>query len=480
LSREAGGREEEDQPMTNEKNDKNRSLSPSLPVSLSSGLPPGPREWLPGRLFLAFLRDANSFLMRLAREYGDIVHTRFGHQHIALLNHPDHIQDVLVAHHRNFVKTNEQNKLVIGNSLLPSEGDRHRQLRHLMQPSFNRDHVAVYAPVLVEHATRLRERWQEGARVDIGDEMMHLTQTIAGKALLDSDVEADSAAITEALSLAIQSMRIVHRLPGGRLLAKLPLPANRRFEQARDRLHAIVEHMMAEHRARASPKVNRGDVLSLLLRIQQEEGPGGIMTDEQVRDEALGLFAAGHETMASALTWTWYLLSQHSEVEARFHAELDAVLQGRLPSAADVSQLVYTEKVFREAMRVYTPVSLMARRAVADYAVGGYSLPAGTIVLLSQHVTHHDPRWFPDPLRFDPDRWTAEFRRALPRFAYFPFGGGERQCIGEPFAWLEGVLLLATLGQRWRLRAVPGHPVVPRQMMVLKPRYGLPMIVARR
>ncbi len=449
---------------------------PTKPFSAAT-LPPGPREWLPGRLFLAFLRDANGFLMRLAREYGDIVHTRFGHQHIVLLNHPDHIQDVLVTQHRSFVKTNEQNKLVIGDSLLPSEGDRHRKLRHLMQPSFNRDHVAVYAPVMVELAARFRDRWQPGARIDIGEAMLHLTQTIAGKALLDTDVEADSAAITEDLRLAVESMRIVHRLPGGRLLARMPLPANRRFEQARARLHAVVERMIAEHQKRSSPG---GDVLSLLLRLQKEEGPGGILTDEQVRDEALGLFAAGHETTASALTWTWYLLARHPEVEAKFHAELDAVLAGRLPTANDVPKLVYTEKVFREAMRVYTPVSLMARRAVADYAVGGYTLPAETIVLLSQHVTHHDGRWFPDPLRYDPDRWTPEFRHALPRFAYFPFGGGERQCIGEPLAWLEGVLLLATLGQRWRLRLVPGHPVVPRQMMVLKARYGIPMTVEGR
>jgi cytochrome P450 len=218
----------------------------------------------------------------------------------------------------------------------------------------------------------------------------------------------------------------------------------------------------------------------MLLMAQDEEGDSGSMTDAQLRDEAMTLFVAGHETTANALTWTWYLLSEHPEVEAKLHEEIDSTLAGRLPTADDVARLPYTEMVFAEAMRLFPPAWTMGRRVLSDYQVGQYVVPAGSIVLLSQWVTHHDPRYYPEPFKFDPERWTAEAREARPKFAYFPFGGGPRVCIGEAFAWMEGALLIATIAQQWKMRLAPGHRVEPKPMITLRPKYGMRMVIERR
>jgi len=217
----------------------------------------------------------------------------------------------------------------------------------------------------------------------------------------------------------------------------------------------------------------------MLLMSQDEDSHDG-MTDQQVRDEAMTLFLAGHETTANALTWAWYLISQDAEVERRLQAELDKVLAGRLPAAKDASKLPYTEAIFAEAMRLYPPAWVTGRRALADYKIGDYHIPAGSILLMSQWVTHHDQRFFPDPFTFDPDRWTPELRASRPRFAYYPFGGGPRVCIGEPFAWMEGVLLIATLARKWRASLVPGHRVETEPLITLRPKYGMRMRLKRR
>ena len=204
------------------------------------------------------------------------------------------------------------------------------------------------------------------------------------------------------------------------------------------------------------------------------------MSDEQLRDEVMTLFLAGHETTANALAWTWYLLSQNPEVEAKLHAELDAVLAGNLPTVDDVQKLTYTEKVLTESMRLFPPVWVMGRRAVSSYKAGGFYVPAGSIVLLSQYVIHHDERHYADPEKFDPERWTPEARAARPKYSYFPFGGGPRLCIGEQFAWMEGILLIATLAQKWKLRLVPGHPVAPQPLITLRPKHGMRMTLELR
>ncbi len=440
--------------------------------------PPGPKgNLLVGHLF-AFRRDPIGFLMSIARDYGDIVHFKVGLQNVFLLNHPDYIKDVLVTRNRNFVKSRglERTKLLLGEGLLTSEGDFHLRQRRLAQPAFHRQRIAVYGIVMTDYGVWMRERWQEGETVDIAEEMKHLTLSIAGKTLFDADVASETKEIGEALTIAIAEWQ-TRVLPFSELFDKLPLPGNRRLKRARHRLDSTVYRIINERRA--SDK-DRGDLISMLLLAQDEEGDGGRMTDVQLRDEALTILLAGHETTANALTWTWYLLSQNPEVEAKLHAELDAVLAGRLPTNDDATRLQYTEMVFAEAIRLYPPAWILGRRALNDYEVATYVLPAGAIIFMSPFVMHRDPRYFPHPFVFDPMRWLHEAKELRPRFAYFPFGGGPRQCIGEGFAWMEGVLLIATLAQKWRMRLVPGHPVELQPLVTLRPKYGMRMMLERR
>jgi cytochrome P450 len=266
-------------------------------------------------------------------------------------------------------------------------------------------------------------------------------------------------------------------LPFYDVLEQLPLPVFRRGRETRAQLDAIIYGMIAERRKTPG---DRGDLLSMLLLAQDEENHGERMTDQQVRDEAMTIFLAGHETTANALSWTWYLLSGAPDVEARLHQEVDRALGGRPPTLADLPNLPYVEKVVTEAMRLYPPAWIIGRRAIEDYPVDGYVVPARSIVVLSPYILQRDARFFPDPDRFDPDRWTPEFKASLPPFAYFPFGGGARRCIGESFAWMELVLVASTIAQRWTLRLVPGHPVVPQPVVTLRMKHGLKMTVERR
>jgi len=269
-------------------------------------------------------------------------------------------------------------------------------------------------------------------------------------------------------------------LPFVDFLEMMPIPKLRRAKAARGRLDAIIYDMIAERRASGR---DHGDLLSMLLTAQDEENGeivGGGMTDRQVRDEAMTILLAGHETTANALTWTWYLISQSPEIEAKLHDEIDRVLQGRLPTVADLSSLSFAEKVVTEAMRLYPPAWIVGRRAIAEYPIGEYVAPPRTIMIMSPWILHRDPRYFADPDRFHPDRWTPELEAALPQFAYFPFGGGPRRCIGESFAWMELVLVVATLAQRWTLRLVPGHPVEPQPVVTLRTKHGMKMTIETR
>ena len=399
-----------------------------------------------------------------------------------LLNHPDLIRDVLVTHNRNFRKGRglERAKRLLGEGLLTSEGELHRRQRRLAQPAFHRDRVAAYGAVMAAYAARSRDRWREGATVNVGEEMMRLTLAVVAKTLFDADVEgAEAAEVGAALTEAFDSFTFAV-LPFGEQLEKLPLPPVRRFNRARDRLDRTIYRMIAERRAAGD---DRGDLMSMLLLAQDAEGDGGGMSDRQLRDEAMTIFLAGHETTANALTWSWYLLSRHPEVEARLHAEVDAALGAgegaRLPTAADMAALPYTRMVLAEAMRLYPPAWIIGRRAIDAYPVREWVLPPRTIVLASQFVTQRDARFWPDPERFDPERWTSAAQEGRPKFAYFPFGGGPRICIGEQFAWMEGVLVLATIAQRWRLRATAGA-IAPRPMITLRPAEPVRMIAEAR
>jgi cytochrome P450 len=439
--------------------------------------PPGPKGIpLIGSL-LDFYRDILGFLTKAAH-YGDISHFKLGPRDVFLLNHPELIKDVLVTHHRNFLKSRalERAKLVLGEGLLTSEQDVHLRQRRIIQPAFHRKRIANYGKAMVDYASLIGEQWHEGTTVDMNNEMMRLTMAIVAKTLFDADVESEAEDIGKTITVIIEMFPRT-LLPFSEILDKLPLPSTRRFEKARDRLDAIIYGMIEERRAKGE---DRGDLLSMLLMAHDEEADGRGMTDLQVRDEAMTIFLAGHETTANALTWTWYLLSQHHEAENRLHEELDTILENRLPTVEDLDRLSYTRMVFAESMRLYPPVWAVGRRAIDYYDAGGYVVPAGSFVFMSQYVTHRDARHYPDPLRFDPDRWTPERQASRPQFSYFPFGGGPRRCIGESFAWMEGILVLATLAGKWKARLVPGHRVELKPLITLRPKYGMLMTLERR
>jgi cytochrome P450 len=423
-----------------------------------------------------FRKDPAGFLQKMARQYGDVVYVPLGRQHIYYLGHPDSVRDVLVTHQNKFKKSRmlERARVLLGDGLLTSEGEHHRRQRRLAQPAFHRDRLAGYGAVMVDRSTVVRDRWQSGKSFDVLEEMMRLTLAIVAKTLFSTDVDSEADDIGAALTEVFGLFEII-LMPFSEILEKLPLPAVRRFQKARKRLDETIYRLITERRASGR---DAGDLLSMLLLASDEEGSGG-MTDVQVRDEALTLFLAGHETTADALTWTWYLLSQNPAAEAAFHAELDEVLAGGSPSLEDVPRLRYTESVFSEALRLYPPGWGIGRRALEDYPVGDFLIPARSVVLMSPYVVHRDPRWFPDPEAFRPERWLVD-DSSRPKFAYFPFGGGARVCIGERFAWMEGVLILAALGQRWRLRLEPGHRVETHARITLRPKHGMRMIPERR
>jgi cytochrome P450 len=324
---------------------------------------------------------------------------------------------------------------------------------------------------MVRRTVRAREGWSAGQVLDVDGEMMRLTLAVVSSSLFGTDVAASADEVREDLA-SIIALFPRFSLPLFGLIQKLPLPSNLRFDRAVARLDALVYRLIAE---RQRDGRDHGDLLSMLVLARDDEG-GGRMTDRQLRDEVITLLLAGHETTSNALTWTWYLLSQNEEVEARWHDELRRVLGDRAPTFGDLPALPFTEMVLAESMRLFPPAWGMGRRALRDVTLGGFTIRKGAILALSPYIVHRDERFWPDPLRFDPDRFTAEAKAARPRFAYFPFGAGARSCIGEPFAWMEGVLLLATIGQRWRLRLLPGHPVELKALMTLRPRYGMRMV----
>ncbi len=425
-------------------------------------------------------RDLLAYLQRVADACGELGYFKAGPLHVYLLNHPDHIKDLLVTHHKNFTKSRglQLAKRILGEGLLTSEGEFHLRQRRLVQPAFHRERLEGYGAVMCEEAARLCVHWENknGAEVDVAEEMMRLTLAIVGKTLFGVNVENEAEEIGAALTTA---MSLFSRLtnPLATFLEKLPLPSNFRFFRAKRRLDETIYRIIATRR---QSNEDHGDLLSMLLMAQDEEGDGGRMTDLQVRDEAMTLFLAGHETTAIALTWTWYLLSQHPEIEAKLHDELQHVLGNRLPSAHDYSQLNYTRMVLAESMRLYPPAYVFGRMAIHDYRIGEYDVPAGATLLVSPYILHRLEKFYPEPLRFLPERWTQAAEAERHKFAYVPFGGGPRVCIGEGFAWMEGVLVLATIAQRWKLRHVPNHPVALQPLITLRPKFGMKMKLEHR
>lgn len=439
-------------------------------------LPPGPTGRFPFDLLLQLRRQRLDFFRRIARDHGDIAGWRIGPQAMVQLSHPDHVRDVLVTQGRHFAKGRalERAKQMVGEGILTSEGEFHLRQRRLMQPAFHRSRLDGYARQMADWSARTRDAWRDDAAVDVHAEMMRLTLNIVAATLFSADVEAETHDIAEALDAAFEAFDFGFG-PLSVILDRLPTPRRRRFLAARARLDATIYRMIRERAAGE----DRGDLLSMLLLATDTEGDGGRMDERQVRDEALTLFLAGHETTANLLTWTWLLLARHPEVEARLHAEVDAVLgDGEVPGFEAMARLPYTRAVLAETMRFYPPAYVLGRRATAPVEIGGYVLPAETLVLLPQCVVHRDPRWWPDADRYEPARWLQP-DEGRPKFAYFPFAAGTRICIGEQFAWLEGVLALATLARRWRVR-VPGPDPAPEPIITLRPAGGMPGVLARR
>lgn len=454
--------------------------------SLAPGTPrvPGPRSWLPGASFLKFRRDPLTFFTTLQRTYGDIAAFSFGPQKVFLVSRPDWIEDVLVTSAKQYQKgvALQRAKSLLGEGLLTSEGTQHLKQRRTIQPLFHRQHVQGFAEAMVRHASRWRDSVTGGATIDMSSEMAGLTLAIVGETLFSSNVQGDTEEVRDALAAAFRSFGIAF-LPGLELLAKLPLPAFTRIKQSRERLDRVIHRVIDERRRSAecrggSSDPPSADLVSMLLAARDPENPGEPgMTNAQIRDEAMTIFLAGHETTANAMAWTWHLLAGHPHVEALLHEELTRVLHGRTPAVEDVARLEYTRAVVAESMRLYPPAWTLGRRAIEPHAIGGYAIPAGALVIMSQWVVHRDPRWWNEPEAFKPDRWLdthagnrgpGTSNQGRPKYSYFPFGGGSRVCIGESFAWTEAILLLATIAQRWKF-AAQSTPE-PEARITLRPR----------
>lgn len=439
-------------------------------------LPPGPKgHFLVGHL-PEINRDPLKFLSKCAREYGDLVCWQFGPFPAFLANHPDLIEQVLVTQYPNFVKSSVYRRglRVVGNGLLTSEGDFWQRQRRLVQPAFHQERVVAYGKVMVDYTQQLIDQWRDGEIRDIHQDMMLLTEEIVSKTLFDVDIKDEAEGVQAALNAVMDfnsNLANQYFLPGW-----VPTPSNLRYQRAIEQLDAIVYRIIDQRRASGK---DTGDLLSLLLQVRDESDGTG-MSDRQVRDEAMTLFLAGHETTANAMTWTWFLLAQHPEVEAKLQEELKTVLGDRAPTVADLRQLPYTERVVLESMRLYPPVWGMSRRAVEDCVLGGYEVKAGTTVFINQWAMHRDPRFFENPEVFHPDRWADNFIKKLPTFAYFPFGGGSRICIGKAFAMMEASLLLAAIAQKFRLTLQPEYPVVVQPSLTLRPKHGMKMLVTQR
>lgn len=426
---------------------------------------------------MAAARYLPGYFRKIADRYGDVACISAGPVRVFLLNTPVLAQDLLVDHDALFEKERGERRFtrrLLDNGLLGSEGEFHRSQHHLVEPLVHGQAIRPHAEVVVERGVRMQERWRDGQVVDVFDLLAYTTLGVMVEVLFGASVDgSEGRRLQGALSDAVEALESlpVPVLPGAE---HLPLPANRRFGRARARLDSLLLHEVNERRADRTP---RSDLLASLAEARLPDGR--TMDDHLVRDEAMSIFR-GHKTTGTALSWTWYLLSRHPDVEARVLEEIDSVLGDRLPTADDLAALTYCRMVVAESMRLFPPAWTMARRATAAHEVGGYPVPVGSTVITSPYVIHRDARVHPDPRRFDPERFLPERRAGWHPFAYFPFGGGPKKCLGDEFAPFEATLLMATIGRTWRLRLEPGFRVEPAPKATLKPRYGMRMVLERR
>jgi len=417
------------------------------------------------------------FFRDLKEKFGDAARFSLFNERFILFSDPALVNEVLVTKQNSFRKGKalEGARIFLGNSLLVSEGEEHTRQRRLIQPAFHRGRIAGYAEIMAEKAKLWTDAQNDGKEIDLAVEMNRLTLAVVGATLFGSEVDAEAGVIAESLTVIIENFNRM-LLPFWRYTRFLPTTRNLRLWQAQRTLDATIYRLISQRRREAR---DHGDLLSMLLAAEDAENPRKRLTDTEVRDQAMTLFLAGHETTANALAWTWHLLTQHASVREKMKAEIDAVLGPDCPPGLDdVARLPYTTAVFSESMRLFPPVWVVGRRALEDVTIGDYEVPRRTIVITSQYIIHRDERYWPNALEFRPERWLDEQAQAArPKFAYFPFGGGGRICIGDAFAWTEGVILLAVMARRWRFEAVKGHEIAINPTVTLRPKYGLKMVL---
>ncbi len=443
-------------------------------------LPPSVKPSFLGGHFLQFRRSPIGFLTELST-LGDVAFFKMGSQPAYLINHPDLARDLLVVNAHKFHKGRAllRAKKLLGEGLLTSEGDAHLSQRRMIQPAFHRERIKSYAAAMTCYAAKMAGEWQNGETRSIDKEMMRLTLNIVGKTLFDANVEDEADEVGAAMTSLIELFDYL-LLPFSEILEKLPFPQARRFNRAKETLDKVIYGFINERRV--SGVVDKGDLLSMLLHAQDEES-GVKMSDEQVRDECLTLFLAGHETTANALTFAFYLLSQNPEKEAKFHAELDALFPtGETPQPEDYPRLKYTEAVLAEALRLCPPAWVLGRLAIEEHEIGGYKISKDSLVLVSMYLLQRDKRFWAEADVFQPERFLFDnaVKEANQKFVYFPFGAGVRRCVGEQFAWMEGVLLLATLARKWKLSLLPEQKFGLSPMMTLRPKFGMRMKIESR
>ena len=457
-------------------------IYPPRPVVDRQQLPPGPRELPVIGQSLRYLRNPIGF-MQEAATYGDLVTLSVKPALLLLVNHPDLIRDIIVTYHQLVGRGPNANvlKYAMGDGLVTAGDVDHLRQRRLMQPQFHRSRIAGYGAVMQEYAAHHQTQWRDGQRVDMTREMGGLTLRIVVKTLFGLELPADVRRFGEAFELINNYLCArINQPPRLReFLHRMPMPYTMRFRRARASLDSIIFGSIAERRGLAT---RSDDLLSLLLeaRLEDDDGQGVPLTDQQVRDQTITMFAAGHETTAVCLTWTWYLLARHPQLQARFHAELDEVIGRRAPTLEDLANLDFTDRILAESLRLYPPIWFWSRMAYQPFKLGDYDIPPGALLASPQLIVQRDGRWFDEPLEFRPDRWTPDFRQNLHRYAYYPFGGGPRQCIGEAFAMMEAKLILATLGQRWRVHHDARHKADMLPLISLRPKGGMPMYLERR
>jgi len=432
-------------------------------------VPPGPKGQPIMGVMRDFNRDTLGFIER-CRDYGDVVHARFLWIHSYFLYNPADIETLLTTNARSYRKAASLRSpffyRLVGNGLVTSEGDFWRRQRRLAQPAFHRQRISSYGEIMVQYAQRMLDTWKDGEERDLSRDMTRLTLEIVVKTLFNSDVSRDADHVGQILTSLVKPFASQATLKWI-LDNRLPTPGHRRYFNSVSEIDRIVYRIIAERRASGS---DEGDLLSMLLEAQDEDGSQ--MNDAQLRDEVMTLFLAGHETTALALSWSWYLLAENPEAEKKFHAELDEMLGGRTPDVSDLPKLKYADMIAKEAMRLYPPAYAVGREAIEDTELGGFDVPKGTQVFAFQWTTHRDPRFFDDPAAFKPERWSNGASEQLPKYAYFPFGGGPRQCIGNYFAMMEIVLLLATIGQRFRF-SLMDEKVEVLPVLSLRPKKGI-------